>query len=142
MIGGQVADIESEGKKVGLDVIEFIHRLKCGALIESAMLIGAILAGATDEEQDKIEQIGADIGYAFQIQDDILDVTSTTEIIGKPAGSDDRNEKSTYVSIKGLENAKKDVEEMSQRAINTLHSLEHKNEFLEELIKKLVNREK
>lgn len=142
MIGGQVADIESEGKKVGLDVVEFIHRLKCGALIESAMLIGAILAGATGEEQDKIEQIGADIGYAFQIQDDILDVTSTTEIIGKPVGSDDKNEKSTYVSIKGLENAKNDVREMSERAINTLHSLKYENEFLEELIKKLVTREK
>lgn len=142
MIGGQIADIESEGKKVGIDVVEFIHRLKCGALIESAMLIGAILAGANEEEQAKIEQIGADIGYAFQIQDDILDVTSSTEIIGKPVGSDDKNEKSTYVSIKGLEQAKKDVETMSERAILTLSSLPYKNPFLEELIKKLINREK
>ena len=142
MIGGQIADIESEGKKVGLDVVEFIHRLKCGALIESAMLIGAILAGANEEEQAKIEQIGADIGYAFQIQDDILDVTSSTEIIGKPVGSDDKNEKSTYVSIKGLEQAKKDVETMSERALLTLSSLPYKNAFLEELIKKLINREK
>lgn len=142
MIGGQIADIESEGKKVGIDVVEFIHRLKCGALIESAMLIGAILAGANEEEQAKIEQIGADIGYAFQIQDDILDVTSSTEIIGKPVGSDDKNEKSTYVSIKGLEQAKKDVETMSERAILTLSSLPYKNQFLEELIKKLINREK
>ena len=142
MIGGQVADIESEGKKVGIDVVEFIHRLKCGALIESAMLIGAVLAGASQEEQDKIEQIGADIGYAFQIQDDILDVTSSTEVIGKPVGSDDKNEKSTYVSIKGLEQAKKDVEEMSERALSALCSLSYKNEFLEELIKKLINREK
>ena len=142
MIGGQVADIESEGKKVGIDVVEFIHRLKCGALIESAMLIGAVLAGASQEEQDKIEQIGADIGYAFQIQDDILDVTSSTEVIGKPVGSDDKNEKSTYVSIKGLEKAKKDVEEMSERALSALSSLSYKNEFLEELIKKLINREK
>lgn len=142
MIGGQVADIESESKKVGIEVVEFIHRLKCGALIESAMLIGAVLAGASQDEQDKIEQIGADIGYAFQIQDDILDVTSSTEIIGKPVGSDDKNEKSTYVSIKGLEQAKKDVEEMSERALLTLSSLLYKNEFLEELIKKLINREK
>ena len=142
MIGGQVADIESEGKKVGIDVVEFIHRLKCGALIESAMLIGAVLAGASQEEQDKIEQIGADIGYAFQIQDDILDVTSSTEVIGKPVGSDEKNEKSTYVSIKGLEQAKKDVCEMSNRALLTLSSFPYKNEFLEELIKKLINREK
>ena len=142
MIGGQIADIESEGKRVGIDVVEFIHRLKCGALIESAMLIGAILAGANEEEQERIEQIGADIGYAFQIQDDILDVTSSTEIIGKPVGSDDKNEKSTYVSIKGLEQAKKDVETMSERALLTLSSLPYQNSFLEELIKKLINREK
>ncbi len=142
MIGGQIADIEYEGKKAGLDVIEFIHRLKCGALIESAMMIGAVLAGATKEECDKIEEISADIGYAFQIQDDILDVTSSTEIIGKPVGSDDKNEKSTYVSIKGLEKAKADVLEMSEHALGLLKSLPYENLFLEELIKSLINREK
>lgn len=140
MIGGQIADIESEGKQVDIQTVEFIHRLKCGALIESAMKIGAILAGASDEEQEKIEQIGADVGYAFQIQDDILDVTGTTEVLGKPAGSDDKNQKSTYVSIKGLEQAKKDVEFMSERALKTLLSFDNKNEFLEQLIKMLVNR--
>ena len=140
MIGGQIADIESEGKSVGIDTVEFIHRLKCGALIESAMLIGAILAGASEEEQAKIEQIGADVGYAFQIQDDILDVTGTTEVLGKPAGSDDKNEKSTYVSIKGLEQAKKDVELMSSRALKNLASFKNKNAFLEDLIKMLINR--
>ena len=142
MIGGQIADIEYEGKKAGIDVVEFIHRLKCGALIESAMLIGAVLAGASKEECDKIEQIAADVGYAFQIQDDILDVTSSTEVIGKPVGSDDKNEKSTYVSIKGLEQAKKDVVDMSERAITTLKALPYENEFLEDLIKALINREK
>ena len=140
MIGGQIADIESEGKQVDIQTVEFIHRFKCGALIESAMKIGAILAGASDEEQKKIEQIGADVGYAFQIQDDILDVTGTTEVLGKPAGSDDKNQKSTYVSIKGLEQAKKDVEFMSERALKTLLSFDNKNEFLEQLIKMLVNR--
>ena len=140
MIGGQIADIESEGKQVDIQTVEFIHRFKCGALIESAMKIGAILAGASDEEQEKIEQIGADVGYAFQIQDDILDVTGTTEVLGKPAGSDDKNQKSTYVSIKGLEQAKKDVEFMSERALKNLLSFDNKNEFLEQLIKMLVNR--
>ena len=140
MIGGQIADIESEGKSVGIDTVEFIHRLKCGALIESAMKIGAILAGASEEEQAKIEQIGADVGYAFQIQDDILDVTGTTEVLGKPAGSDDKNEKSTYVSIKGLEQAKKDVEFMSDRALQNLASFKNRNVFLEDLIKMLINR--
>lgn len=142
MIGGQIADIEYEGKKAGIDVVEFIHRLKCGALIESAMVIGAVLAGATKEECEKIEQIAADIGYAFQIQDDILDVTSSTEVIGKPVGSDDKNKKSTYVSIKGFEQAKKDVSDMSERAINTLKTLSYENMFLEDLIKYLINREK
>ncbi len=142
MIGGQIADIEYEGKKAGIEVVEFIHRLKCGALIEAAMMIGAVLAGATKAECEKIEQIAADIGYAFQIQDDILDVTSTTEIIGKPVGSDDKNEKSTYVSIKGLEQAKIDVLNMSERAIKTLRTLSCENMFLEDLIKYLINREK
>ncbi len=142
MIGGQVADIESEGKQVGIETVEFIHKLKCGALIESAMLIGAILAGATQEEQNKIEQIASDVGYAFQIRDDILDVTGTTETLGKPAGSDDKNSKSTYVSIKGLEQSISDVEFLSARALDTLSSLSSSNTFLEELIKMLIMREK
>lgn len=140
MIGGQIADIESEGKKVGIDTVEFIHRLKCGALIESSMLIGAILAGANEGEQHIAEQIGADVGYAFQIQDDILDVTSTAEVLGKPIGSDSKNEKSTYVSLKGLEQAKADVAEISSRAIDALDSLPYENPFLKELIIMLINR--
>lgn len=142
MIGGQVADIEAEGKKVGIETVEFIHRLKCGALIEAAMQMGAVLGGADDEQVKIIGEIGADIGYAFQIQDDILDVTSSDEVIGKPTGSDDKNEKSTYVSIVGLEQAKKDVFTLSENALKKLYSLPYKNEFLEELIKKLINREK
>ncbi|MBQ6999141.1 MAG: polyprenyl synthetase family protein [Clostridia bacterium] len=142
MIGGQVADIESEGKHVEIETVEFIHKFKCGALIESAMLIGAILAGATQEEQNKIKQIASDVGYAFQIRDDILDVTGTTETLGKPAGSDDKNSKSTYVSIKGLEQSISDVEILSARALNTLSSLSCSNTFLEELIKMLIMREK
>jgi len=142
MIGGQVADIESEGKSVGIETVEFIHKLKCGALIESAMLIGAVLAGATEDEQNKIEQIASDVGYAFQIRDDILDVVSTTETLGKPTGSDDKNKKSTYVSIKGLEQSVKDVELLSTRAISTLSLLSRSNPFLEELIRMLIMRAK
>ncbi|MBQ9984494.1 MAG: polyprenyl synthetase family protein [Lachnospiraceae bacterium] len=142
MIGGQVADIESENKSVGIETIEFIHKMKTGALIESAMLIGAVLAGATDEDMQKIEQIATDIGVAFQIQDDILDLTSTTEVLGKPVGSDEKNHKSTYVSLKGLEQSKKDVEYLSNRALDTLASLPGENAFLEELIRMLIVREK
>lgn len=142
MIGGQVADIESEGKNVSFETVEFIHRMKCGALIEASMLIGAVLAGANDEEQQKIYEIASDVGYAFQIRDDILDATATTEQIGKPAGSDEKNNKSTYVSIKGLEKAMEDVKAISEHALGLLESLDKTNPFLTELIKMLVDREK
>ena len=142
MIGGQVVDIESEGKKVDIDTVEFIHTLKCGALIEASMQIGAILAGVDADTEKKIASAGADIGFAFQIQDDILDVTSTTEILGKPVGSDDKNEKSTYVSLKGIDKAKEDVKMLSERALGIISSFENRNEFLEELIKMLIKREK
>ena len=142
MIGGQVVDIESEGKKVDIDTVEFIHTLKCGALIEASMQIGAILAGGDADTEKKIASAGADIGFAFQIQDDILDVTSTTEILGKPVGSDDKNEKSTYVSLKGIDKAKEDVKMLSERALGIISSFENRNEFLEELIKMLIKREK
>ena len=141
MIGGQIADIESEGKKAPIETVEFIHRLKTGALIEGAMKIGAILAGASDEDAERMESIGSDVGYAFQIQDDILDVTGTTEVLGKPAGSDDKNEKSTYVSLKGLDIAKQDVEFLSGRAIETLKSFDGDYSFLSELIDMLINRQ-
>ena len=142
MIGGQVVDIESENKQVPLETIEFIHRLKTGALIDAAMSIGAVLGGATDKEVNIISQVAYNVGLAFQIQDDILDVTSTTEVLGKPVGSDEKNNKSTYVSIKGLEQSKKDVEELSKKAIELLDSLGRKNEFLDELLLSLINREK
>ncbi len=142
MVGGQVVDIESENKQIGLDTIHFIHRLKTGALMEAAMTVGAILAGATQDEQDKVTQIAADIGLAFQIQDDILDVTSTMEELGKPIGSDDKNNKMTYVGIVGLEKAKLEVERLSKEALALLHSLPCENPFLEQLITFLISRKK
>jgi len=142
MIGGQVADIESENKEVDLDTVTFIHKNKTAALIESAMCIGAVLAGASDADVWKVEQIATDVGVAFQIRDDILDVTSSTEVLGKPVGSDEKNKKSTYVSLLGLEQASRDVDELSQRALDMLASLPRKNVFLEELIKMLILREK
>ena len=142
MIGGQVVDIESEGKAVDLDTVCFIHLHKTAALIQSAMLIGAVLAGADEQQQLQIEQAAADIGYAFQIQDDILDVTSTTEMLGKPVGSDDKNQKSTYVTLVGLEKAREDVRTLSNRALETLASFGNRNEFLESLIMALIDRNK
>ena len=144
MIGGQTADIEAEkkGGMIGEEHLVFIHAHKTSALIQSAMAIGAILAGASEKDVELIEQCALDIGLAFQIQDDILDVTSTAEVLGKPIGSDAKNEKTTYVSLKGLEQAKDDVAKYSQEAIEILHSMNCKNEYLARLTEELITREK
>ena len=142
MIGGQVVDVMSEEKKIDMETLLFIHRNKTSALIQSSMMIGAVLAGASKEEVDKIEKIGEDIGLAFQIQDDILDVTSSLEVLGKPVHSDEKNEKTTYITLEGLEKSKKDVEEISHRAIDGLKSFEGENQFLNELVEMLIHREK
>ena len=142
MIGGQVVDVESEGRPLSREKLDFIYRLKTSALIESSMMIGAVLAGASDEELVAVESVACDVGLAFQIQDDILDVTSTLEVLGKPIHSDDKNNKTTYVTLEGLEKAKEDVERISERALETLKALKYRNEFLEELIRMLITREK
>ena len=142
MIGGQVVDVTSVGMSVSKDKLDFIYELKTSALIESAMMIGAILAGAGDADVKKVELIAKNVGIAFQIQDDILDVTSTVEVLGKPVLSDEKNEKTTYVTLVGLENAKKYVEQISNEAIGVLQEFEVKNPFLEELLRQLIHREK
>ncbi len=142
MIGGQVVDVSASGKNITEDILSFIYELKTGALLESAMMIGAILAGAEEEEVAVIEQVAKKIGIAFQIQDDILDVTSTEEVLGKPVFSDQKNEKTTYVTLFGLEKAKKDVEQISEEAIALLRSLQRENTYLEQLLQELIHREK
>ena len=142
MIGGQTVDVELTNQSIPKDKLDFIYRLKTGALLEASMVIGAVMAGASEAECGTVERMAAAIGLAFQIQDDILDVTSTLEELGKPIHSDDKNEKTTYVTLKGLKQAEKDVEEISARAIEGLASLHYKNVFLTELIKSLVYREK
>jgi geranylgeranyl diphosphate synthase type II len=142
MIGGQVVAVTSVGMSVSKDKLDFIYELKTTALIESAMMIGAILAGAGDADVKKVELIAKNVGIAFQIQDDILDVTSTVEVLGKPVLSDEKNEKTTYVTLVGLENAKKYVEQISNDAIVALQEFEAKNPFLEELLRQLIHREK
>ncbi len=142
MIGGQVVDVMSEEKQIDMETLLFIHRNKTSALIQSSMMIGAVMAGASKEDVEKIEKIGEDIGLAFQIQDDILDVTSSLEILGKPVLSDEKNEKTTYITLEGLEKSKKDVEEISHRAIEGLKSFERENQFLNELVEMLIHREK
>lgn len=143
MVGGQTVDVESEGKPdMTKEKLDFIYRLKTSALIEGAMLTGAVLAGATQGEQKIIEQTAGEVGLAFQIQDDILDVTSTMEVLGKPIGSDEKNHKITYVTYEGIEKAKADVASLSEQAIARMDSLVVKNEYLTELLRYLILREK
>lgn len=141
MIGGQVLDVEKTGKQVNGEELDFIFRLKTGALIEAAMMCGAVLAGADDKTVQLIEKAGHHIGMAFQIKDDILDVTSTTEVLGKPVFSDERNNKTTYVSLYGMEKAVADVELHSRQAIEILESIGD-NKFLIDFVGYLINREK
>jgi len=144
MIGGQVADVEAEGSgsRVSEELLLFIHAHKTAALIQSALMTGAILAGAADADVEKLEKIGYNIGVAFQIQDDILDVTGSQETLGKAVGSDARNDKITYVTIKGLEQAQADQEALSREAIALLGTFGHRSLFLEYLVEALVTRKK
>ena len=144
MIGGQTADIEAEdmGDGVTEEQLLFIHEHKTAALIQSAMMIGAILAGASKEEVGRIEKCAYNIGIAFQIQDDILDVTGSLTTLGKQTGSDEKNKNTTYVTLKGLEQAVEDVRALSAEAIEILSSFKERNEFLEGLVKRLITREK
>lgn len=142
MIGGQVVDVKESGHILTGDMLDFIYRLKTSALIESSMMIGAVLAGADTGDTEKMEKIARRIGLAFQIQDDILDVTSTTEVLGKPVHSDEKNEKTTYVTWKGLEESKEEVLRMTEEAVRELRTMQADGGFLEELLKSLVYREK
>ena len=142
MVGGQVVDVERTGQPLDKEVLEFIYTLKTGALLEGALMVGAALAGADDSALDTMEQIGRCVGMAFQIQDDILDCTSTTQELGKPVHSDEKNEKTTYVSLYGIEKSHQAVEEYSHQAVTLLEELPGKNLFLEDLIEYLINRTK
>ena len=143
MIGGQTADIRAEEKEsVSLEELVFIHKHKTADLIEASMMIGAILAGASLNEVQKIEKCAYNVGLAFQIQDDILDVVGNQEELGKPIGSDEKNHKQTYVTLKGLEEARKEVERLSEEANRLLQEIDGDSSFLCELIHSLIYRTK
>ena len=144
MVGGQVYDVEAENKQLSLDEdsLLFIFKLKTSALIISAMTIGAVLGGASEAEVMIVEDIGEAIGIAFQIRDDILDVTGTQEVLGKPIGSDEKNNKTTYVTLKGIDAAKEDVVSYSNKAIELLDTLGCDADFLKKLFDYLITREK
>ena len=144
MAGGQVKDVEAtkKGEELNASTLDFIYRLKTGALLEASMMIGAVLAGADDTEITIIEAVAGKIGMAFQIQDDILDIIGDEILLGKPVGSDDKNNKVTYVTLYGIDKAKEEVEKLTKEALGLLRELECKNEFLESLLLWLVKRDK
>lgn len=142
MVGGQTVDVENEGKEMSIDTINYIHNLKTAALIEGSMMAGAILAGAKAEEIDIVEKIAKSIGVAFQIQDDILDVTGYTNQLGKAVLSDEKNHKTTYVSLLGVNISKEHVKRYSRDAIELLESLNKDDAFLKFLFVKLIDRDK
>ena len=142
MLGGQSVDVENDGKPLEKEILDYIYRNKTSALIEASMMTGAILAGADEQEVSVVEEAAGNIGLAFQIQDDILDVTSTDEELGKPVHSDEKNNKVTYVTLFGIEKASEQVELLSEKAVELLKSLNKNNEFLYLLIEKLINRRK
>ncbi len=142
MLGGQVVDVKNSGLSVSGEIIPYIYELKTGALIESAMMIGAVLAGASQEAVESMERIAGNVGMAFQIQDDILDVTGTTETLGKPVHSDEKNEKNTYVTWKGLDASREEVARLSKEAVRELAAFKPEDDFLEQLLLSLIHREK
>ncbi|MBO5468491.1 MAG: polyprenyl synthetase family protein [Lachnospiraceae bacterium] len=140
MIGGQVADVELTGTRLTKEQLLYIYENKTGALIEAAMLIGAVLAGASDKELEKIRQVAYNVGMAFQIQDDILDETATFEELGKPIHSDEVSGKVTYVTIHGIEDSRKEVEHLSREAVDIVKDFNGDASFLIALITYLIDR--
>ena len=147
MIGGQCADIMSENNPEAdtdkmKDILHYIDENKTGALIEASLMAGAILGGATKSQVELMEKAGSNVGIAFQIQDDILDIVSTSEELGKPVGSDEKNNKMTYVSLYGMENARNKVKELSEEAEEILKTLGFEDSFLARLFEYLIYRKK
>ena len=141
MVGGQVIDLESEGKNVGIERLREMDRKKTGAIIKSACEMGCIIAGADENKIENARCFGENIGLAFQIKDDILDVTAEQEKLGKPVGSDLENEKSTYVSLLGIEKCSELVQSLTQEALKNLESFDGDSETLRKLALSLAERE-
>ena len=142
MIGGEMTDIECEGKKVNLEIVDYIHYHKTAALIEASLQVGAMLAGADDKSIEAIRNYGRSIGLAFQIVDDILDIVSTTEELGKDAGSDIEKGKATYPSIVGLENSRTKAKELYNESLKALDSLKCDTSILRSIAAFIITRVK
>ena len=142
MLGGQSVDVQNDGKKLDRETLDYIYTNKTSALLCASMMAGAILAGAAQPELALVEEAAGCIGLAFQIRDDILDVTSTQEELGKPIHSDEKNNKTTYVTLMGVQKAAEQVQALSHRAVTLLARLDRKNEFLNALIEEMAGRKK
>lgn len=142
MLGGQSVDVDCEGKAADGDILQGIYLRKTSALLEAAFMIGAVLAGASAKQIRAMEQAGRKTGLAFQIQDDILDVTGSTKELGKPIHSDERNQKSTFVALYGLEEATGQVERLSREAMEILQGMAKEEDFLPKLAEWLITRKK
>ena len=142
MVGGQALDLASEGKQIDRETLRRMHMAKTGALFRAAVRSGAILAGADESALAALTEYAEAFGLAFQITDDILDVTGDEAAIGKPVGSDERNHKSTYVTLTSLDEAKRLAREAADRAHRALAPLGGKTEFLDELAEYLVTRDR
>ena len=142
MLGGQSVDVMNDGKELTRDMLDYIYEHKTSRLIEAPLMIGAVLAGAEEKEIKTMERIGYLTGIAFQIEDDILDITSTAEELGKPIHGDEKNHKVTYVTLRGLEGAKEDARSMIDEAMKLLDELPVQNVFLKELLESLIGRKR
>ena len=140
MLSGQVTDVISEGKQIDEKTMYFIHKNKTAAMLQGALKAGTLLAGGTEQQVKMMEQAGEKIGVAFQIADDILDVTSTFQEIGKPVHSNEKNEKNTFVTMYGIEASQKMVETLSEEAITIFQKFGKKADFLIELTQYLMKR--
>ncbi len=140
MIGGQVIDIESENKSISSDELLYLHSLKTGAIIRSSGVIGAVMSNAKDEEINAIDNFCYNLGIAFQIQDDLLDVLGNSELLGKNTGSDEENQKTTFITLFGVEKAKNAVNDYTEKAISSLDIFGGKENTLKELANYLINR--
>ena len=145
MLGGQSVDVENEKNGVfqlGRKTLDYIYVNKTAALLEAPLMIGAILADADEKTVSAMQEIGHRAGLAFQIADDVLDVTSTLEELGKPIGSDEKNNKTTYVTLMGVEGAREEAERLTREAVELLESMDGEHEFLKELLLFMADRRK
>ncbi len=142
MVGGQVVDVEENGRFVDEDTLMFVYEAKTSALLEACFMIGGILAGVSEQQEEILERVGKKLGIAFQIQDDVLDRIGDQEKLGKPIHSDERNEKSTYAAIYGIELSQEKVKQYTEEAICMVETFSGEKEFLIDLMTWLIHRDK